>query len=527
MERIRKLIKNKKWKDACFLLESVYESRADKSVEIYILYGTSLRNNGEINKSLKVLTEGHSLYIENEEIVKELISSYQTMNRLSDALSLAVKLVEYNPSSNNSFLLGEIYASLNERKKAKSNFIKGLELKHDLDIEQLIQKISDGIKQKYNLDSQKDLNSTTEYKFIDGRSNYGAFIHYYDNKQFFTKIAQHDKLAMREDEFYKQVSQEFSNLNNIIPNYVHSFVLDGILYLTIEFLESNETNLDHLISVIETSRKISSIEHSEVQKKFPNLKYSFKLKNKPNPAAIFFTKIHKQKYNEKLFQDLELLMEENEYPIEIIQKVKEVKDIIMNNKLYTFVKPNLHYSLIHGDLNKKNIRVDKLSQEIKVIDWETYKIGLKTIDIARFFSANRFSYKKVQEIYLNDDKINGYLTDIEKIFFLYILMIFYILTIREKKIINYITEFIEPLIKDMENLVDIFKNKTFQNLLETNEKNKRTAKKYLQEKEELKDEKERFRQENIELKEQLKYFLNSDSQNSKTLFKKLIDKFKK
>lgn len=514
---IKELVKTKQWEDACFMLKEEYNKNQNLSQNVYIYYGYCLRKIGEVNKSIRVLDKGVSIYNKDEKILQELIYSYQSMGKLKEALPLAKKLTEMYASSNNTFLLGGIYSSLKENEKAKVCFTKSLELRHNLKIDYLIERVGKEIIKNKKTPYQHIFDQPASYKFINGKSNYGAFIHYHGNKKYFTKISEFDRLSMREEEFYKCISKEFPILKGIVPNYLTSFKLDGILYLTIEFLESDESNHENLKNVIKTSQNLASINYKDIQDKFPNLKYSFKLKNKPNPTAIFFTKIHKQKYNEKLFEHLELLMKEHEYPNEIMDKIAELKHIILSNKLYVFINPTKHYSLIHGDFNRKNVRVDQESRKIQVIDWETYKIGLKTIDIARFVSANRISYSLIREVYLNDDELNGNLTVLEKIFFLYILVIFYILTIREYKILNYLYDFLTPILTDIENFVYTFKEESFSDLLESNIKKEKTI--YSQQKE-IKN----LKNENTTVKKQLNQTLNSKSWKITAPLRRIMNK---
>src|SRR5699024_8763413 len=113
-------------------------------------------------------------------------------------------------------------------------------------------------------------------------------------------------------------------------------------------------------------------------------------------------------------------------------------------------------SLIHGDYNPRNSKLKKQDQSIKVFDWETFKIGPRFIDVARYLSGALIEYSDVKEIYLDDKELGGKLSLIEKIFFLYALILLYILTFREKQVENTLEKYITPALNEMVILVSKF-----------------------------------------------------------------------
>lgn len=74
----------------------------------------------------------------------------------------------------------------------------------------------------------------------------------------------------------------------------------------------------------------------------------------------------------------------------------------MGNNLYAFVKPEKHYSLLHGDYVPSNVTIDQIEKNIKVFDWGTFTTGPHFLDIAKYFAETITPYKKVQNLYLYD-----------------------------------------------------------------------------------------------------------------------------
>lgn len=463
----RKYQKNKEWKKAISNYEKyVKEVEGKCGDKVYASYARCLRRLGYINQAEKVLQKGQTLHPQSKRILKELYNLYSSRSDKEKAKSAAQSLVDLDPkNSSNYFRLGKVYASMLMKDEAKMNYITAIEYQHGMTIDELMEEIRKGF-------VKKDESVSSEYTFVSGRSNYGSFVHTYKGKKYFTKISGYTQLAKRERTFYKDLCEDFPVLKELVPTYIDSIVIDGILYLTLEMLET--APVENVNDIIITSREITTIPYKEIVKKYPNLRYSFGLKNKPNPLTILFTKIHSKVHNEKLFSSLYKLTKQNKYPDSVKEIIQTIESMIMDNQLYYFIIPEKHYSLMHGDFNRSNVQLSKLDQHIKVLDWETFKIGPHFIDIARHLSGTLAPYSQVKEMYLDNEKMNGSLSLIEKIFFLYALILLYILTLREKQVGDNLDKYITPALQDMQELVSQFiKTDYFLNVNRLTEKGKK------------------------------------------------------
>lgn len=418
---------------------------------IYVSYANCLSRLKKINESKQILEEGNQIHPNSVIILKELYNIYYSSHKRDKALLIARSLVNVEANnSENYFLLGKACASLGKAEEARTSYMNGLKYKHNMEEATLIKTVEEGL-------VKEDSEITSEFIFIAGTSNYGAFIHYHNGKKYFTKISQIRRRTKREELFYKELCKDYPFLANYVPNYINSKIIDDILYLTIEMIEGIPIKHANLEEVLSVSQNISSIPYKEITQKYNNPKYPYTLTT-PNRLIEYFTQIHKKKYNEKLFSSLFKLFKQKEYPSSVFKIVKEMETLILDNKLYNFINPEEHYSLVHGDFNRRNSLFIEENQLIKVFDWEFFKIGPHFIDIARYLSVNLVSHTDVKKIYLDNKKLGGNLTIIEKIFFLYILILLYIITLREGRVEEEMERCILPAFQTLNLLVNEFKS---------------------------------------------------------------------
>src|SRR5699024_3440426 len=211
---------------------------------------------------------------------------------------------------------------------------------------------------------------------------------------------------------------------------------------------------EQLLDVINAIQKVSTIKSSDIVEKYPNPNYLFQMKNRAISIVIFFTQIHKRSYNEQLFKLLYKLLNQNNYSETVIQLVSKLESLIMDNKLYALINPEEHYSLLHGDLIKPNIKNDGKENDIKIFDWATFTTGPHFIDIARYLSDLLMPYSEVKDLYLNNQDTGGKLCVIEKILLNYSLTLIYIMRLKEKNVDKRLNDCILPCITDLEFLIE-------------------------------------------------------------------------
>src|SRR5699024_4501225 len=301
------------WSKAVYYFDQyMKDNKQNCSADVYIAYAKCLRFLGEVCQAEELLGKGRTLYSKNEKILEELIHIYAATSNYDKEISVAKALIQLKPKKTSYyFRLGKAYAAAADFKDAERNYIIGLEHKHKMTIEVFNEIILSGF-----AESTEEV--TSKYHGIARKSNYGSYIHTHGDKKYFTKISRNDLLAQREEMFYKDLCVDFPELEKVVPAYIHSIVINNIIYLTIEMIDGDSIDSNRMKEILLTSQYISSIPYASIIEKYPNPAYNFQLKNKPNPVTIFFTEIHQKYYNERMFSLLYKLIKQNHYPTSIM-----------------------------------------------------------------------------------------------------------------------------------------------------------------------------------------------------------------
>lgn len=441
------------------LLSEQAKSFTDK---MYVAYVRALNNAGDINEALRLLDETIKLFPNNEALLKEYYSIYDSTGDWSNALTVAEKLIKINPENSiYYFNAGRVFAITTRYTEAKRLYLEGLKLEHRLSFAELTKQIK--------MDFTSNPNKfTTEYIFINGSNNFGAFLHTRGDEKYFTKISEYNRGSKREKIFYKEIRPDYEELKKITPKYISSKKIGRLHYITIEALNGPDIDSENedIKNVIDVAQKISKVDYIDIKNKFPNPNYAFRMRNRPNSILIYFTKIHEKQYNEKMFSSLYKLIGYKGYSSAINSVIKRVEKQIMENKLYVFMNPYKHYSLLHGDFIRKNLKLEQENDSIKVFDWGSFTLGPHFINIARYLTSALIPYEQIKKSYLFNETYEKSLTDIEKIFFLYSLIPFYILRVKEKEADQYLCNYILPAVEELELMVSKFMKYKLRNTLD-------------------------------------------------------------
>lgn len=450
----KKYQKKREWRNAVIYYDKHMNENKTLSESVYVNFAKCLRYIGDTLRAEELLLIGRNIYYDNERILRELYNLYSSIREWELAKSVVIQLIELAPNkANNYFLLGRIYTYLANDKMAEKYFIKGLEAKHNTTMKELIWKIQSGFTYiKDVVDS--------EYLYLGGKNNLGSIVHESKNYKYITKISVYSEVAKQEEKFYKDILEDFPILKELAPSYVCSEVIDNILYLTITKIDNVPLYSKGRLDIIETSKKLTSISYKDIVSRYPNPKYAFVVENRPISIVQFFTKIHEKKYNEFLFDGMYKLIEQNNYPSAIKEIILRLEGAIMPYRLYLFINPEKHYSLIHGDFIPSNIKRRDNDSSIIVLDWAMYTVGPRFLDIAKFFSATPAPFSMVKKLYLNDlHEENSSM--IEKVFFLYALILLYITRLTEKYVESRLNDCIYPALDELETLIDQFVRNKF------------------------------------------------------------------
>lgn len=443
-----KYVEQHDWKKAIEYFNLYMKDHTDYSDITYASFAKCLRNDGQLNHAENTLNEGHLIHPQSEKILQELFRLYNHLGSWKKAKSVAESLIELNPKKGAYFFkLGQVHSWLFNLEEAERNYRIGLECKHGIPFNQLIENIQSGLTEDTN-------QVTTTYKYVSGKNNLGVFLHDYRGEKFITKISKLNSSAKREEAFYRDVVERFPSIKHIVPKYVASQMIDDVQYLTIEMIDDTR-KMGALRQIVDVSEQISSITYQDIVHAYPNPQTSFSFKSRTSSIVNFFTQIHRRYYNERLISSLEQFAERKNYPEASFRILRRMKALILENHLYAFIDPTIHYSLLHADFIPANMMVSNEGR-LKVFDWADFKIGPHFIDIARYVTKTLIPYRDVKAYCKR-------LSTIELIFFLYAYISFLLVRLKKKKRSpeDIIAEFISPALGDLEYHVSQYKQEQF------------------------------------------------------------------
>nr|WP_272873275.1 phosphotransferase [Alteribacter salitolerans] len=348
------------------------------------------------------------------------------------------------------FRMGRTYSFLDDYSKARQTYKKALERNHLTSFSSLIEKIEDSF--PYSSSSY-----TSHYSYVDGKNNFGAILHENAHHRYFTKISAltgKKNGAAREESFYMEVCSDFPELKALVPGFVNTRHLDGLSYLTIEMINATPSDKKHAQQVVRASHKLTRVSYNDIIRKYapPRYVYQFK-KGRAISVVHFFTQIHKESYNKKLFLSLHTIMKQHNYPEAVQQVITRLEKAIMANQLYRQMVPDEHYSLLHGDFAYQNVLINNEDSSPQIIDWTTYTVGPRFIDTARYVTSLRLPFEEVNSLYIQDKETGGSLSSVERVFFLYSLIVFYFQKFGQKDLETEISTTMLPALEELERLV--------------------------------------------------------------------------
>ncbi|MCI1590690.1 phosphotransferase [Heyndrickxia oleronia] len=374
------------------------------------------------------------------------------------AIILGEKLILRYPNEIECYqLLAECYRELGQNNLANLTLKKGLHLYMPLE------KIVDCIRKGFN----NQTISFSEYCYLGGEQNLGCIEHILkdieDEKKYLTKISFMSSNE-KERHFYTKIYPRFQSIKTITPRVVQyqELTSGNLLLITMEKIQAtNLYQIEEIINkVMNASKIISSIKYTEVSNLLPKpdfdkdfqLFHSY-LIDHPICALHSFIAIHKREANEQLFYLMSKRMQELNYSVKSKSLIKRLENAILANRLYTHISPELHYSLQHGDFDTHNILIEETSSKLYIIDWGNMRIGPEWVDIAGFFGLSKIRFQVINNQFLLNDAFSGHLEPIEKLFFIYTLIVTWFVVFTVEEFNEKIEDYLRPAVLSIESMI--------------------------------------------------------------------------
>ncbi len=418
------------------------------SEDVYLAQARCYQQAGSINDAISSLRNAQMAHGTSDEILIYLLDLLEYRRDWTSSIEICRTLLEKHPE-NISYIyqLGRINALNGNFTRAELYYKKYLHLTGNI-----IDRATISAEKSISTFGLRVLRSS--YTLPGGLQTLGLLRHKTESdREFITKLSLSESDVKTEKKFYMNV-YPLSGLSLIAPSLHLIEDIDGVTAMTFEALKV--ASCYSLEDVIRLWERITKVSNSTASKHFTNPRYGFVIKSGEGTIMNFFTEIHQHDNNIRIINSLRAHAAQNSYPDSAHIFINDLEDIIINTYIAGGLDPERHYTLCHGDFKAANIGISSESGELKAFDWGSFRIGLRTLDIARYAQDQLVPYDSLcSQLVFNPQRENP-LEDVEVVFFLYAYVLFHWVGITRHPThsANYImAEFIDPAIKDMRKIV--------------------------------------------------------------------------
>lgn len=361
------------------------------------------------------------------------------------AIEIAESILETEEGDEKFFhRLSISYSKVDRKDKSKVYISKSLKLRTNYSIDYIVNIVENSIFKDHK-------NIKSEYTYIGGGDNLGfinhEYIEYMKKYEYLTKIIPTnypmDHFAYKEEYFHSIICKDYPNLKTIVAQAINCIEMKKEKLFLMTFIKINNDKKDksNLNDIININNKIAkSIKYNQVVK---ILKITDKGKAIPLSSLM-----HKLSTHKIIFKRMKNKVNNLDSNYNIERLIDRVKHIIIDMKMYEYINPEERYVLCHGDFDEDNVLYDKASDTYSVIDWSSYRLGIKGYDLTKYFWSFGLSFKEIRENYL-DSTQNG-IDNIDRMFFVYNFLIICIERLNRNKIDKEITQRILPVVNYIE-----------------------------------------------------------------------------
>jgi len=346
----------------------------------------SMRLQGRFSEGEEYLKEGEGLYPDSVMLSNEGYHLYSMKGDWNRALEYASKLSSLEPEKGkHSIKKGRVWIYLDNHKKAEKCFAIGIYRLSGKTVEALEAEVEKNLLNHLGLDSTTPIESI--YSISGGKNNLGFFHHRLpgDAREYITKIL--EKRKKREAYFYQQVLEELPELKAFCPSFVCTDLIGEIRFLTIEKVIPEKTTKEEKNNQIKYFfLQTGKIAYSEELRDFLKVpKSPLRLGEGRSQGLVkYFERIHRKEENELIFKQIREKLRRKEYPFSVKFMFNTWERMVIKSGIYLSIHPEEDYALIHGDLGPHNLLYQKNSVQVKVIDWNSFRMGPRTYDLANF-----------------------------------------------------------------------------------------------------------------------------------------------
>jgi thiamine kinase-like enzyme len=378
----------------------------------------------------------------------KFLKYYYDKGTLIKAIKLGEKITKMAPLDLYNYQkLARAYWKNNEDTKAIKTLRRGIKVNYNIGLDEIINEIESSI-------SNKSTFLTNKFIFKGGHENYGLIEHVLKDKILITKIL---TIKQANGEFIiKDLQQKFKIYKIITPVILNILKIKDLCFITMEKIDGEEPkiiNADLMEKVYEINQAITSVKNCD---SFRTLNKQVITQNKEplNVHELFKTFYFVSKNNKEIFTSIKQFILKNNYHLKSLQLIDYLNDIIVGHNYYELVTPEDHFTLQHGDFFQDNMLFNNQSEDLKVIDWGGITVGPRWGDIAVFLAVTKQPFYDIIQNFLEHKRCDY--EPIEKLFFIYTLIVTWVVTFKEDEIEDCHQNFCDPALKYIETLIKKF-----------------------------------------------------------------------
>jgi len=310
----------------------------------------------------------------------------------------------------------------------------------------------------------------SRYMYLGGRGNYGFVEHWPvgkaasgNDRGYLTKIARAGSTGVKKEKrFYRQICERFPALQEFTPPLVDITEMkeEDLTFLTLRKIAGtvpdNKESLDGITRVQEI---LAAIKYDQIKDYLGenDLNPGFLLDQLVVPVGkrtrYSFASIHQPTTNQKIINWLYQKAAGQKGAGELQAQIGRIKQLILDRQLYARLDPGVNYCLAHGDFGRYNLLADS-DGRVYVLDWSSYLAAPRGYDMAYYFRKIKWKWRKIEKEFLACPERSGYLTPLEKIFFIYALIVLrFVEEFTDTPFREDYRKFLEPAVDYLEELV--------------------------------------------------------------------------
>lgn len=407
-----------------------------------------------IDSVKKIIHEGEYKTLYDEVLLKintlrwkkkyQTFNDYYSNHQWEQAITASEKTLEKGVADGEFHRkLANAYIHLNSQEKATAHMQKAFSLNSLTDVQSIIAWI-----EETTFPEHKTIHS--QFTYLGGADNLGFIEHTIGTgkgtRKYLTKIVPTtyplDHFAKKEQYFHIKVRPKYPSLQELTLDLIGDAEIKAaeLLLMTFPKLANDGISRENIPTFIQLTKKINAaIPAYEISRilevtdkgKAPQLSA---LMHKASTHRIIFRKIRSKI---KTLDERDILE----------QVVAQMEQLILGLALYKEIDLATDYVFCHGDLNESNVLYNEKETSYVVIDWSSFRLGLRGYDLAKFFAGHGVTFMEMNEQYLDKIFDENKVNPVQQVFFIYHLFIFWIDLLDLENVEAAVTESMVPAIE--------------------------------------------------------------------------------